>query len=160
MQGLAISAVVLLIPVLLVIFLRTNAAILFFVITAASTLQVYLDKDVSGFASSIIPGKSSHIVPIVLLAIPFTAAAIAFRRTVSPRMLPVHILLGLLTGASAAFISVQFLPSSIVDGMQDNPYFGYIKPYSSFVIAAAFLLSVLVLWLSHPKHESAHKHGH
>lgn len=160
MQGLAIGLVLLLIPLLLVIFLRTNAALLFFVITAASTLQTYLDKDVTGFASAIIPGRDSHVVPIVLLVVPFAAAAFAFRRTVTPKMLPIHLLLALLVGLSAAFMSSQFLPQSVAISIKTSQYYGYVQPYSSVVIAGAFLLSVVLLWLSHPKHLPAHKHGH
>ena len=160
MQGLLLSALILLIPLLLVLFLRTNAAILFFVVTGASTLQSYLDKDVSGFATALMPGRNAHVVPLLLFVLPFTVAAIAFRHTVHSRMLFFHIILGALVGLSAAFISTQFLPVGIVENIQSSQYYSVLQPYSSLVIAIAFLLSVVILWLSHPKqvHEGHGKH--
>ena len=110
MQGLLLSLFILLVPLLLVIMLHTNAAVLFFVVCGASTLQSYLDKDVSGFAAALIPGRNTHVVPLLLFALPFTVAAITFRRTVAPKMLFFHIVLSVLVGLSAAFISTQFLP--------------------------------------------------
>ena len=91
MQGLLLSLFILLVPLLLVILLRTNAAILFFVVCGASTLQNYLDKDVSGFANALVPGKNTHVVPLLLLVLPFMVAAFAFRRTIAPKMLFFHI---------------------------------------------------------------------
>ncbi len=160
MRELILTLIFILLPFILVILLRTNAAILFFVITGASTLQTYLDKDVTSFASSFLPGKNVQTISMVLFIVPFFVAAIAFRRTVSKNMLILHLLLALTVGISLVFISPQFLPAAVVTTIRASKLFTLFEPYTSIVIAASFLASVVVLWFSHPKHESAKKRGH
>lgn len=160
MQGTLLALLFVLTPLLLVIFLRTNAAILFFVLCGASTLQTYLDKDVVSFAGSLFGGTNTRAVSLVLLVIPFAVAAIAFRHTVSKAMLVFHMLLSAGVGLALVYIVPQFLPPSALKIIQDSNVIVSLQPYTSIVIAACFLASVILLWLSHPKHESHKKHGH
>ena len=161
MLQLALTLAVVLIPFLLVLFLRTNAAILFFVLCGASTLQTYLDKDVSSFASSLMPGKNAQIVTIALFVLPFIVAAIAFRHTVTKSHLLMHLVLGLLVGGSLVFVGPQFLSPGVAGTIHASEPYHVLQPYSSIVIASAFLMSVVFLWISHPKHHDGKKHhGH
>jgi len=160
MQSFLLTIFVIIIPFLLVLFLRTNAAILFFVLTGAATLQTYLDKDVSSFAGSILPGSNVQTISLGLFVFPFIVAAIAFRGTVSKKMLVFHLLLSLCVGLSLVFIVPQFLPPGVVDTIHDSGPYKSLQPYTSIVIAASFLASVAVLWFSHPKSKSHKKHGH
>ena len=98
MQGTLIAILFVLIPFLLVFLLRTNAAILFFVLTGAATLQTYLDKDVASFTGALFGGTNTRAVSLTLLAIPFVVAALAFRMTVATKMLLPHLLLALGVG--------------------------------------------------------------
>ncbi len=160
MLQLALTILVLLIPLLLVLFLRTNSAILFFVLCGASTLQTYLDKDVSGFVSSILPGQNVQIFALFLFIMPFIVAAIAFRKSVSGSQLPFHIFLALLVGGCLVFIGPQFLPTSVMDTIKESEPYQVLQPYTSLVIALAFLMSTVFLWLTHPhRHHGGKKHG-
>ncbi len=161
MLQLIVTFTVVLTPFLLVVFLRTNAAILFFVLCGASTLQTYLDKDVSGFVGQLLPGKNVQLVALALFILPFIVAAIAFRHSVSKSKLPLHLFLALLVGGSLVFVGPQFLPVSVVKTIQTSEPYSVLQPYSSIVIAAAFLMSTVFLWLSHPKeHHEGKKRGH
>lgn len=161
MPQVALTLAVVLLPFLLVLFLRTNAAILFFVLCGASTLQTYLDKDVSSFASSILPGKNVQLLALGLFILPFVVAAIAFRRSVSSRQLPLQLILALLVGGCLVFIGPQFLPGGVVSTIRTSEPYTVLQPYTSLVIATAFLVSTLFLWVSHPRGQHADKkHGH
>ncbi len=160
MQGTLLALLFLLTPLLLVLFLRTNAAILFFVLCGASTLQTYLDKDVASFAGSLFGGTNTRAVSLLLLIVPFIVAAISFRRTVTKRMIFFHLLLSLGVGLSLVFIVPQFLPPTALAAIQESDAFVLLAPYTSIVIAASFLASVVLLWTSHPKHDHHKKHGH
>lgn len=161
MQGIILAVLFLLIPFLLVLFLRTNAAILFFVLAGASTLQTYLDKDVASFAGSIFGGgDDTRAVSLVLLALPFVVAAIAFRDTVSKSALFMQLLLSLGVGLCLIFIVPQFLPESIVKTIHESSAYKTLQPYTSIVIAGTFLASIIMLWISRPHHEHHKKHGH
>ena len=160
MQDRILTLIVVLLPFLLVLLLRTNAAILFFVITGASTLQTYLDKDVTSFAGSLLPGRNVQTVSLVLFVVPFFVAAFAFRQTVSKKMMFLHLLLSVAVGMSLVFIGPQFLPAAVVTTIRTSKLFTVFEPYTSIVIAASFLASVVILWFSHPKHESGKKHSH
>jgi len=160
MQGSLLALLFLLTPLLLVLFLRTNAAILFFVLCGASTLQTYLDKDVVSFAGSLFGGSNTRAVSLLLLIVPFIVAAITFRRTVTKGMLFFHLLLSLGVGLSFVFIVPQFLPPTALSAIQESDSFVVLAPYTSIVIALSFLSSVILLWMSHPKHDHHKKHGH
>lgn len=147
-------------PLLLVLFLRTNAAILFFVLTGAVTLQSYLDKDVASFAGSIFGGTNTKAVSLVLLVAPFLVAAIAFRHTVPKKMLFFHLLLSIGVGMSLVYIVPQFLPPGTLATIVQSDAFTSLNPYTSLVIAGSFLASVLLLWSSHPRRDHHKKHGH
>lgn len=160
MQQLIIAAIILLLPLIMVVLLRTNAAILFFVLTGAATLQSYLDRDVASFAGALLPGKSTQGVSLGLFIFPFFVAAFAFRHTVSKSMLFFHIVLAVLVGAAFVFISPQFLPASVVATIRSSGPYHQAEPYTSLIIAAAFLASVAMIWLSHPKTTHDKRRGH
>ena len=143
----------------MVLLLRTNAAILFFVLCAAAALQTYLDKDVSSFAGSMMPGKNIQIITMALLILPFFVSAFAFRHTVTKGFI-FHLVLGLLVGGCLVFIGPQFLSHSTAATIYNSEAFRVLNPYSSLVIATSFLMSTLFLWRSHPKEHSGRKHGH
>ena len=151
---------VVLTPFLLVLFLHTNAALLFFVLTGAATLQTYLDKDVASFAGSLLPGQNTQAISLGLFIIPFAVAAVAFRGTVSKKMLFFHLLLSLSVGLSLVFIVPQFLPGGVVATIRASEPYSVLQPFTSIVIAGSFLASVAVLWFSHPKHEAHKKRSH
>lgn len=159
MQGTLLALLFVLVPFLFVLFLRTNAAILFFVLCGASTLQTYLDKDVASFAGSIFGGNNTSMVSLAILIIPFIVAAIAFRHTVSKGILILHLVLSLGVGLSLVYIVPQFLPPTILNTIQTSTAFDTLQPYTSIVIATSFLISVILLWLSHPKQEHHKKHS-
>ncbi len=161
MLPLIITLAVVLVPFLLVFFLRTNAAILFFVLCGASTLQTYLDKDVSSFAAALLPGRNTQVVAIALFVLPFIVAAIAFRKSLSGAQLIFHLILALLVGGSLVFIGPQFLPQGVVGTIHHSDLYRVLQPFTSLVIASAFLMSTVFLWLTHPRHQKGKKHhGH
>jgi len=142
----------------LVLFLRTNAAILFFVLCGAATLETYLDKDVSSFAGSMLPGKNVQILTVALLVLPFIVAALAFRHSVTKGFF-LHLFLGLLVGGCLVFVGPQFLSGTTANSIYASEPYRILNPYSSLVIATAFLMSTVFLWRSHPKAHDGRKHG-
>ena len=154
-----IAGTIVALPLLLVVILRTNAAILFFVLTGASTLHNYLDKDVAGFLGAILPGKNvSWGVSMALFGIPLVVAALAFRNTVHGMMLFIQGVLSMLVGAALLFISPQFMPLSLLLPIQSSSFYQSAQAYSSLVIGLAFFASVVLIWLGHPKQLSGKKH--
>jgi hypothetical protein len=107
------------------------------------------------------PGKNLQFITIALLVLPFFAAAFAFRRTVHKGHLFFHLFLALLVGASTVFIGPQFLSESVVQTIRGSEPYHALQPYTSLIIASAFLISTVFLWLSHPKeHKPKKHHGH
>ena len=161
MQGDIIAAVLLAIPLLLVIFLRTNAALMFFVLAGAVTMQNYLDKDVQSFASSLLNAKNSSLVALLLIVLPFLVAAIAFRHTVAKKSLLIHILLSLGVGGALLVVLPAYISTDVVRAVEQSVIGEAVLPYASLILSATFLASVVVLWFSHPRHNAHHsKHSH
>lgn len=162
MQGDIIAAALLIIPLLLVLFLRTNAALMFFVLAGAITLQNYLDKDVESFTSSLLNARNSSLVALLLIVIPFLVAAFAFRHTVPKKALFIHILLAIGVGGALLIVLPAYISPGVAGAVQYGAIGEAVLPYTSVILAASFLASVVVLWFSHPREHHGHhgKHGH
>ena len=160
MQGTLLTILLLILPILGVVLLRTNAAMMFFVLTGSVTLQSYLDQNVASFASSLFGAGSTNSVSLVIIFLPLLVAVAAFRSTVAKKMLIPHVLLAVGVGMSIAFLVPQFFSESLANSVRSSAIYDALQPYTSIVIAGSFLASVVILWLNHPKHEHHKKHGH
>lgn len=159
MHGTIFSVVLLLVPVLLVYFLRTNAAVLFFVFAAAVLLQTNIDKNVESFASAIIGNKNGTLIPLLLIAVPFIVAAVLFSRTVLNKLLVVHLFLSLLIGLSLIVVLPSYVPSSLASSSMSSILYITLQPYTSLLLASALVISLLVTWQGRTK-EHGHKKRH
>jgi hypothetical protein len=160
MQQVIIIGLVVLLPVALTFLLRTNAAMLFFVISAASLLRIYVDEDVTAVAGSLIPGNGQSLVTSGMLVAPVLIVLFAFKKTVKARHLPLHMLIALATGGALLFVLPSFLSESTAASLKDFGLWQDLQPFAATIIGAGFLLSVLAVWLSTPKHGHAGKHRH
>lgn len=159
MQGDTVAAILLVIPLLLVLFLRTNAALMFFVLAGSITLQNYLDKDVESFTSSLLNARNSSLVALLLIIIPFLVAAIAFRNTVPKKALFIHLILAIGVGGTLLIVLPAYISLGVAGAVRYSVIGTNVLPYTSVILAATFLASVVVLWFSHPR-EHHSKRGH
>jgi len=157
MQGNIIAAVLLAIPIILVILLRTNAALMFFVLSGAITLQNYLDKDVESFTSSLLNAKNSSIVALLIIVIPFLVAAYAFRNTVPKKGIFFHLLIAVGVGGTLLIILPTYITSGVEGAVRYSVIGDAALPYTSIILAATFLASVVMLWFSHPREHHGKK---
>ncbi len=159
MQGDIIAAVLLFIPILLVLILRTNAALMFFVLAGSITLQNYLDKDVASFTSTLLNAKNSSLVALLLIVIPFLVAAFAFRHTVAKNALFLHLLLAVGVGGTLLIVLPSYISLGVAGAVAQGVVGTNILPFTSVILSATFLASVVVLWFSHPRSGHHKKHG-
>lgn len=164
MQGTVIAAFLLLLPLLLVVLLRTSAAMLFLVFAGSALLQHNLDKDVAGFANSLLGGSTSNtqLLSLLLLLVPFFVTAIAFKDSTTKAGTFGHGLLAIGVGMSLLFVITPYLPASAFASVNGSPLYIGLQSFTSLAIASALLGSVLALWFGRKKHEHAKhkKHGH
>jgi multisubunit Na+/H+ antiporter MnhG subunit len=164
MQGTLIAIILLVQPLLLVVLLRTSAAMLFLVFAGSALLQHNLDKDVAGFANSLLGGSTSNtqLLSLLLLLVPFFVTAVAFKDSVTKAGTVGHGLLSIGVGLCVLFVVTPYLPANSFAAVNGSPLYIAVLPFTSLAIATALLGSVLVLWFGRKKHEhNKHKkHGH
>jgi hypothetical protein len=145
------------VPVLLVVVLRTSAAILFFCVASAVLLQRFVDQDAAKAANALLPNTGVDYLALAVLVVPTAIAAFVFRKTVKTHMLFLHILVAVLSGLTLSLVASSFLPSSWLEAFERSDVWREILNYQTIVVGSGFLLSVICLAFTKPR-DKRHKH--
>jgi len=146
MDALSLSMLVILIPMVLVVLLKTNAGLLFFASTAGLVLLSTLDSAVLATAGSVLPGIGEAYVRLAVVIAALALTAVFFAEKVhGSAALALHSVIAVLIG----FMLWMILPEAtgvswLVDGV-DNQYWQDMNRFSTLIIAITFGLSVLTI---------------
>jgi len=146
MDALSLSMLVILIPMVLVVLLKTNAGLLFFASTAGLVLLSTLDSTVLATAGSVLPGVGEAYVRLAVVVATLALTAVFFAEKVhGSTALALHSVIAVLIG----FMLWMLLPEAtgvswLVDGV-DNQYWQDMNRFSTLIIAATFGLSVMTV---------------
>ncbi len=159
MTTLLISAFILTaLPLTLLVFLNTNAGIMFLASCAGLVLLESLDPTVVTTAGAIVPGEGEAFVRLAVVLLSLVFAAVMFRNSISKAQLPVHTLIVLLLGA----ILTILLPSAtgvtwLLDTSKESLWQN-VNDYRTLLIASGFALSLLAILLAKPAKHGKEKH--
>src|SRR5688572_25797895 len=137
--------VFILVPLLLVILLKTSAAIFYFCVASAFLLVRFIDQDAARTANALLPSTGVDYMALTVLIIPTIIAAFVFRKTVKTHMLPLHLLVAVLSGLTLSLVASNFLPSSFLNDFEETEVWEVISDYQTIIVGGGFLLSVLCL---------------
>lgn len=140
-----------LVPVLLIILLKTSGAILFFCVASAVLLQKFVDQDAAHLANSLLPNSSVDYLALAVLIVPSAVATFVFRGTVKTRMLLLHIAVAVLSGLTLSLVASSFFPLGVVSGYEKTEVWRQISDYQTIIVGSGFLLSVACLAFTKPR---------
>lgn len=149
------------IPVLLLVLLRVNAAIVFLSLCLGSVLVQFVGSDAQSVVNgaSVNPQISNNTVRLVLLLAPAVLTLIFMIRTVRPPMRFINILPAIGVGFLTALLIVPLLPPGIGHNIVHSDLWDQVQNLRSVIVAASAVICLLFLWLGRPKNGSS-KHGH
>lgn len=151
----------LLIPVVLIVLLRVNAAFIFLSLCLGDVLVQFCGHD----AVSIFTGASAdaHVtastIKLLLLLLPAILTVLFMIQTVRHNQQLFNILPALGVGVLTALFVVPQLPPGLSHAITGSQVWGQIQTYQSGLVAISTLLCLLFLWMLRPKHvgkESKH----
>lgn len=151
-----ILIVSLVLPVLLLLILRTNTAVVFFSLCAGSVLVNYGGNTVITFANSFFAQGSGIIdsyLQIGLLFLPALVSTILLRKSFKSPKLVIFALPAFAVSLTGLLLVVPLLPGGIQHNVMVTEVWKQVDSYRDLIIITAFVVSLAVLWISKPSHK-------
>lgn len=145
--------------VLLLLWQRTNAAVVFFGLCAGSVLAQQVSGDATLLSSSAVHSSyvTNSTVQIVLIVLPALLSALAMRKTVANSHLIVNLLPALCVAALATILIVPLLSFDLRYNLQSTIIWEQLNRASELVVIAGVITSIVALWIgTHKKHHKKH----
>jgi len=153
------------VPVLALMVLRINAALVFMALCLGSVLTQYVADDAGWLMTLATPNVpqagsvTESSVKLGLLLLPPLLTAVFMIRTVhgSARLI-LNALPAVGVGLLGALLVVPLLPASTAIGIMASPTWQEVVKLQDLIVGSSALLCLLVLWLQRPKSGGESKH--
>lgn len=164
-----ILAAIVLVPVVLLMALRINAALVFLSLCLGDVLVQFVAGDANSFLAfwsskriSTPVSASEHTVKLVLLLLPVLLTAIFMIKTVRGSRLILNALPAAGVGLLGGLLVVPLLPPGLATNVINSSLWTQAQRAQDLIVGASAIVCMLVLWLQRPKSgggESGRKHG-
>jgi hypothetical protein len=148
------------VPVLLLVLLRANAAVVFLSLCAGSLLVRFIGDDANLVGSAV--ANNSHIVSqyseIVLLFLPVLLAIFITRKSVPASKLLFNVIAAVAFALLAVVLTVPLLPAGAQHVVVSTQGWKLLEHNKSLVVGAGVLASLIVLWIVQPRPGKRHHH--
>lgn len=146
----------------LLIFLRTNAAVSFFAVCAGSILLNSVGSDMGLIASSLSSGfgAAPSITNIILLVLPVLVCAWLARQQVPKSLTLLNLLPAVCSSLLLTLMLVPLLDENIRNQIQDTETWTLLTQYNQFIVGVGLVSSVVLVSMTikkpHEKHGKKH----
>lgn len=161
-----ILGAIVLIPVVLLMFLRVNATLVFLSLCLGNVLVQFVAGDAESFLSLFATradqnmDMGSDTLKIVLLLLPVVLTTVFMIRTVRGKTkLFLNILPAAGVGMLGALLVVPLLPSDLSQSITDSTLWAQAEQAQNLIVGVSALVCMFVLWLQRPKAGGEEKHG-
>ena len=160
----ATLAAIILIPVVILLFLRINATLVFLSLCLGDVLVQFVATDANSFFqlfSAHLPAgidKGNNTVKIFLLLMPVILTSIFMIKTVSGKAKTMlNVLPALGVGLLGALLIVPLLPPGLSHNIVNSSLWHEVQKAQNLIVGTSALACLLVLWMQRPK--TGGKHG-
>ncbi|HSX44400.1 MAG TPA: hypothetical protein VLE69_03880 [Candidatus Saccharimonadales bacterium] len=150
------------VPLLLILILRSNAAVVFFSLCAGSVLVTFVGSDASEAVGKSISGANTgSFVKIALLLLPALLSLWFLRKSISPSKLLINIVAAVGASVSMVLLLVPLLPGGVLFNIEQNQIWQQTNRYQGAILGATTAVAIVSLWLTNRhKDDSKHKKHH
>ncbi len=156
MPPLAVLAIITVVPVVLLLLLRVNAAIVFLSLCLGSVLVRFVDNDAQSFVN-LFSGSAAargYGVSIALLLLPAVFTTLVMIGTVRGTFrLMFNTLPALSVGLLVLLLAVPLFSPGLRGAIDNTSVWPHVQQAQVLVVGLGALISLLFLWLQRPKHE-------
>lgn len=161
MDGTVILAVIVFAPLVVLTFMRANAAVAFLALCLGSVLGGFVAKDlVSALKGYIAPPTdiTDTIAALILLWVPVVLVAIFMMKTIAPKQRIVNALPALAVGLLGVLLTVPFLPGDMQTQLRASDWYEYVDTYKALIVIAGTAISLGLLRMRKSGDTHAKKH--
>lgn len=161
MLPLIILGILIGLPILLVLLLRSNASVVFLALCGGIVLAKYIGSDASLLLSMALPGAGlvgQQVLNATLILLPPLAAAISLRKKAAGIKLILNIIPALAVGGLVALSTVPYISPITRENVMDTNTW-HILDLAQGMIVGVGVLSSLILLKPSRKKEGRKKHG-
>lgn len=151
-------ALVIALPALLIVLLRSDAAVVLLSLCAGELLVKYIGSDATNVVAQAAHRDVSGWAYIGLLLLPAFLSIFALRKSVSSVRLPLNLITGIAVGLVAVLLVVPLLPTSLNIQLTDNFLWDKLQQYQTGIISGSITMALVALWLGGHKIGSHRKH--
>lgn len=159
-------AAIVAVPVLILMFLRINAALVFLSLCLGDVLVQFVAPDANSFMelfSAHVPegvDTGNDNIKIFLLLLPVILTAIFMIRTVRGKgRLALNLLPAMGVGLLGALLIVPLLPPGLSHNIVNSSLWSQAQRAQDLIVGMSALICLLVLWLQRPKTGGEDKHS-
>jgi len=181
MTPVIILAAIIAAPVVILLVLRVNAALVFLSLCLGDVLVQFVAGDANSFLNLLSSSQVSHAnqlnhlstqltqpvhatndtIRLVLLLVPAALTAVFMIRTIHGKgRLLLNALPAAGTGLLGALLIVPLLPAGLSHNIVDSSLWSQVQHAQNLIVGASALVCLLVLWLQRPKSGGLGSHGH
>ena len=149
-------------PIVLILVLRTNAAVVFLSLCAGALMVSYVGNDAglvgSALGASVSVGNST--AQLGLLFIPPLLSSFFLRHSMRGPKTVINLLPAIAFGLVGVLLAVPLLPGGVRHDVTITQGWSMLIHQQEIVVIAGVLVSLIVLWFSHSttKDKKHHKH--
>ena len=169
MTPVIVLAGIVLVPVILLMVLRVNAALVFLSLCLGDVLVQFVANDVKSFTSlfgsapaTVATGtvaSGDNVVKLLLLLLPVLLTAMFMIHTVRGARLVLNVLPAAGVGLLGGLLVVPLLSPGLAHNIIASPLWGQASRAQDLIVGASALVCLFVLWLQRPKTGGDGKHG-
>lgn len=155
---------IVLLPVVLLLFFRVNATLVFLSLCLGAVLVQFVAGDTTAFIDFLSDETNEQVtqdaIKIGLLLLPVILTTVFMIRTVKGRTkLFLNVLPAVGVGLLGALLIVPLLPPDLSDEIVHSPLWSEVERSQSLIVGASAMVCLFVLWLQRPKTGHDDKHG-
>ncbi|MCA9325132.1 hypothetical protein KDA23_03660 [Candidatus Saccharibacteria bacterium] len=149
------------VPVVVLMLLRVNAALVFLSACLGAVLLKYVGPDIADFMDMFLPAVNVNYVNMGVLLLPPVLTTVFMIKTVNGMKLAFNLLPAAGTGFLLALLLVPLLSDTLAGEVQATDVWHTMEQLQSLVIGLSALVCLFFLWLQRPKHHKGKlgKHG-
>jgi hypothetical protein len=170
MTPVIVLASIVLVPVILLMVLRINAALVFLSLCLGDVLVQFVANDANWLMSlvgsvhaSAVTGTvatGNNLIKLLLLLLPVLLTAIFMIRTVKGARLLLNVLPAAGVGLLGGLLVVPLLSAGLSYNIIASPLWSQAVRAQDLIVGASALVCLLVLWLQRPKTGDKHSKHH
>jgi hypothetical protein len=159
MQNIALLAAIV-VPVVLLVLLRTNAAVVFLSLCAGALLVTFVGNE-AGLVGSAVGNNSlvvSQYAQVALLLIPAILSAIILTKSMRGPKGIINIVPAVAVGLVGVLLAVPLLPDRPQHAISGVSGWALLDHNKQIVVIASVLVSLVILWFAKPSHHKRRHH--